>query len=619
MGAGAGYDSREQTGSVDMNMIRVLTEHTANKIAAGEVVERPASVVKELVENSLDADAAEILVEVKSGGKSLVRVSDNGFGMGRDDAILCLERHSTSKIREARDLDGIRTMGFRGEAIPSIASISRFSVTTCARDETVGTFIKVDGGKTINVIDVGRSPGTTIDVKSLFFNVPARRKFLRSVEREMSEIARVLDNYALANPQVHFQLMHNDKTVLLAPATEKTGERIIAVFGRQFFNQLLSVELEGENVRVTGYIGKPELTRSSRSHQFLFVNRRPISSPGISYAVVVGYSNLIMKGRYPVFILFLDIKPGSIDVNVHPTKREIRFRNEWDVKEEVTEAVRSVLAKMDLAPEVKHPIPEMRPALEKTDFEKKLSSAEQAVFMPGKRSVEDSVTADSRVGDKASMERISAASSASGDEQKAIVERKPVERKLLELRFLGQLMKSYILTEDDEGLVLIDQHAAHERVLYERLSRIISAGGTESQSMLVPVTLELTAGEAMIMEMNLDVLQRLGFGLRQFGKNTFIVEALPDYVKLNVQEKVLCDILDQLKQDRHARPSEREQAVQYAVCRAAVKAHDTLTEKEALGLIRDLQACEIPYTCPHGRPTMIRMSLKEIEKQFKRR
>ena len=212
------------------------------------------------------------------------------------------------------------------------------------------------------------------------------------------------------------------------------------------------------------------------------------------------------------------------------------------------------------------------------------------------------------------MESVSAESSLSGDEQKTAAERKP-----LDLRFLGQLMKSYILTEDDEGLVLIDQHAAHERVLYERLSRIISAGGTESQSMLVPVTLELTAGEAMIMEMNLDVLQRLGFGLRKFGKNTFIVEALPDYVKLNMQEKVLCDILDQLKQDRHARPSEREQAVQYAVCRAAVKAHDPLTEKEALGLIKDLQACEIPYTCPHGRPTMIRMSLREIEKQFKRR
>ncbi len=602
-----------------MNKIRVLTEHTANKIAAGEVVERPASVVKELVENCLDAGATEILVEVKSGGKSLVRVSDNGTGMGRDDAILCLERHSTSKIREAKDLDDIRTMGFRGEAIPSIASISRFSVTTCAKGETVGTFVKVEGGKTVNVVDVGRSPGTTVEVKNLFFNVPARRKFLRSVEREMAEISRVMDNYALANPQVHFQLMHNDKTVLLAPATEKMGDRVIAVFGRQFLNQLLPVGFDGKRLNMTGYVGNPGLTRSSRSHQFLFVNKRPIVSTGIGYAVTVAYSGMLMKGRYPVFILFLEITPGGIDVNVHPTKREIRLRNEWDVKEEVTEAIRSVLAKMDLTPELRESIPETKPRIEKTEFEEKLSSVEQSFFVPGRPLPGKLTSSDHRMPVKAALEANRGDDGVESGEEEAVVDHTASERKPLNLRLLGQLMKSYLLAEDEGGLVLIDQHAAHERVLYERLSRVLESGVVESQNMLVPATVELTASEAMIIETDLDVLQRLGFGLRQFGRNTFIIEALPDYVGVKNQEKVIRDILDQLKQDRAARPSEREQAVQYAVCRAAVKAHDSLTEKEALGLIQELRDCEIPYTCPHGRPTMIRMSLREIERQFRRR
>lgn len=599
-----------------MNRIRVLSEDTANKIAAGEVVERPASVVKELVENALDASATEILIEVKSGGKSLVRVSDNGVGMSRDDAILCLDRHSTSKIRAVKDLGCITTMGFRGEAIPSIASVSKFSITTCEEGESVGTFVKVDGGRTVNVIDVGRSPGTTIEVKSLFFNVPARRKYLRSVERETAEISRHVDNYALANPGVHFHLMHNDRTVLLAPASEKVGDRVISVFGRSFFRQLLPLEFSGSGVKVRGYIGKPELTRSSRSHQFLFVNRRPIMSTGISYAVAVGYKGLLMRGRYPVFILFLEIDVEKIDVNVHPTKREIRIKDEWQVKEEVTAAVREMMSKMDLAPEVTGGVPEMRPSFERTEFEEKLGRVEQGLFLPGGR-VRSKSGGASRAEGASEVKPVSG--SGQPDEVVSDEEPGPVERKPLRLRFIGQLKSSYLLAEDEGGLVMIDQHAAHERVLYERLSRIVSSGRVESQAMLMPETLELTSGEALIMEENLSFLQRLGFGIRLFGKNTFIVETLPEYVSMSAQDKILRDILDHLKHDRPAAPAAHEATVQSAVCRAAVKAHDSLTEKEVVGLIRDLQGCEIPYTCPHGRPTMIRMQLKEIEKQFKRR
>lgn len=598
-----------------MNRIRVLTEHTANKIAAGEVIERPASVVKELVENSLDAEANEILVEVKSGGKNLIRVTDDGIGMNRDDAILCLERHSTSKIRDADDLEKVSTMGFRGEAIPSIASVSKFSITTCPRDEGIGTFIKVEGGRTINVIDVGRSPGTTIEVRSLFFNVPARRKFMRSVEREMAEIARVMDIYALANPKIHFQLMHNDKTVMLAPASGKIGERIIAVFGRQVFNQLIPIEFRGRNVRITGYIGKPELTRSSRSHQFLFVNRRPIASPSISYAVSDAYKNILMKGRYPVFILFLEVRPETIDVNVHPAKREIRFKNEWDVKDEITMAVKDTLLKMDLTPDVKTIPADAKTEVEKTSFEKKLVKVEENLFLPGhaqKTTAPNTIPRQEAITDRENSIK-------TVEENNIEETAPPSERKPLNLRFLSQLKNSYLLAEDADGLVLIDQHAAHERILYERLSKIIRGEGVKIQQMLLPVTLELSAGEASLLEANLSLLRRLGFDLRPFGANTYIIDAVPEYIKTAIQEKVIRDVLDSLKQERRPTSAEREEEVQYAVCRAAVKAHDALTEAEILKLIEDLNECESPYTCPHGRPTMLRMPIRDIEKHFHRR
>ena len=598
-----------------MNRIRVLTEHTANKIAAGEVIERPASVVKELVENSLDAEANEILVEVKSGGKNLIRVTDDGIGMNRDDAVLCLERHSTSKIRDADDLEKVSTMGFRGEAIPSIASVSKFSITTCPRDEGIGTFVKVDGGRTVNVIDVGRSPGTTIEVRRLFFNVPARRKFMRSVEREMAEIARVMDIYALANPNVHFQLLHNDKTVMLAPSTRKIGERIIAVFGRQFFTQLLPLEFAGKNVRITGYVGKPELNRSSRSHQFLFVNRRPIFSPPISYAVSDAYKNILMKDRYPVFILFLEVKPETIDVNVHPTKREIRFKNEWDVKDEITSAVKETLLKMDLTPYVKTVSADIKTIIEKTSFEKQLVETEKNIFLQGLaqgETVQAIVSQQQKIPDR----EISAKSLEEKITQEIVA---TSGRKSLNLRFLSQLKNSYILAEDAEGLVLIDQHAAHERILYERLSKIIQGEGVRIQQMLVPITLELSSGEASLLEANLSHLRHLGFDLRLFGSNTYIIDAVPEYIKTAMQEKVIRDILDSLKQERRPTSTEREEAVQYAVCRAAVKAHDELSETEVLKLIKDLNECESPYTCPHGRPTMLRMPMKDIEKYFHRR
>ena len=411
--------------------------------------------------------------------------------------------------------------------------------------------------------------------------------------------------------------MHNDKTVLLAPSTKKIGDRIVSVFGRQFFNQLLPVEISARHARISGYIGKPELTRSSRSHQFLFVNRRPIVSQGIGWAVAVAYRNLLMKGRYPVFILFLDVDPASVDVNVHPTKREIRFRNEWELKEGVSEAIRSVLSQMDLSPEVASPIPKAKPSFERTAFEKKLSETEQGLFLPGKPSV-GSGSVERAVPERSepSTEELAV----EDEEAKETVEiEEPRESRPLTLRYLGQLMKSYIMAEDDDGLVMIDQHAAHERVLYERLSREIAAGGTNTQRMLVPATIEVTAGEAMIIESSMDQLHRLGFIVRLFGRNTFIIEAIPDYVRMGDQEGIIRDILDELKQERSVRSAEREKAVQYAVCRAAVKARDSLTEKEALGLLKDLQSCQIPYTCPHGRPTMIRMPLSEIEKQFKRR
>lgn len=585
-----------------MNRIRVLSDDVANKIAAGEVVENPASAVKELLENAIDAESTEITIEIRAGGKSYISLSDNGIGMGRDDAVLAIERHSTSKIRAASDLEKVATLGFRGEALPSIASVSRFSITTCERDALIGTFVKVAGGKLVNVVEVGRPPGTTVEVRNIFYNVPARRKYLRSVEQEAAAICRLVDSYALAYPGVYFRLVHNEREVLLLPKTDRMEERLARILGKRTAGQFVPFRYEEKGVVTWGYAGHPSATRTNRMGQHLYVNNRPVVSPPLYYAVMLAYKTLVPKGRYPLAVVFVEIPPELVDMNVHPAKKEVRFKNEWAVRDLVLRGISCALKDADLAPHFFSDQYE-KPVEPKGDFEKALAQhAEQKGPRPWREK------------DIAEREQIPRRATPETEAEL------PMEMKRRSsLRFLSQLSDSYILAEDEEGLVVVDQHAAHERVLYERIMQGLKGGNCPAQRLLLPTTVEVSSDEGFVLKENAELLRRIGFEVRPFGERTVIVEAVPPFFVTGDMKKAVHDFLATAQESRHERDTEREKVLVRSACRSAVMAHDQMSPEECESLLAKLMSAESPHTCPHGRPTMIKMSLKEIEKQFMRR
>ena len=565
-----------------MNRIRLLPEHVANQIAAGEVVERPASVVKELVENSLDADARRITVTIKAGGRSAVVVADDGFGMGRDDALLALERHATSKIEKAEDLHSIRSLGFRGEAVPSIAAVSRFTLTSRERGALAGTQIEIAGGKIISVTDVGTAEGTTVEVRNLFFNLPARRKFLRSEQTETAHIEHIVTLCALAHPTVAFRLVVEERTRFdLAPATELAG-RLRELYGNQLVAQLLPLDGEG----IHGFVGKPGISRADRSQQHIFVNGRPVESKGINYALLEGYHTGLMKGKFPVTFLFLEINPELVDVNIHPAKREVRFRDEFAVRQCVTAAVRQALAPVGptFQPVTSTGWPQSAPSATPTPS----PATETQTTLP----VVDTPAATATV-----------------------------ETEDGQWRVLGAIGRLYVLIESPEGLVLMDQHAAHERVLFERMLKELTVETAPAQKLLLPVTLELDARDAEFLAGNLKTLHKLGLGVSEFGERTFLIDAVPPYFKLDNLAQTFRDIVDELRQTGEQVHARRlgEDKIATTVCRHAVKARDPLQGEELRALLRQLHQCDLPYTCPHGRPTLIQISYAELEKKFGRK
>ena len=600
-----------------MNRIRLLPEHVANQIAAGEVVERPASVVKELVENSLDAGAQHVTVVVKNGGRSAVQVTDDGCGMSRDDALLALERHATSKISRAEDLYNIHSLGFRGEAIPSIAAVSRFALTTRERGTLNGTAIEMAGGRIVSVNDVGTAEGTIVEVRNLFFNLPARRKFLRSEQTEMAHIEHIVTLCALAHASVAFRLVADQRDVFhLAPATHLL-DRVRELFGGQFCEQLVPVgDVEGPalsgpqeersrgsttlqaGIRVHGYIGKPGVSRADRSRQHVFVNGRPVESRGVNYALLEAYHTALMKGQFPITCLFIELDPALVDVNVHPTKREVRFRDEFAVRQCVIDAVRRAV----------EPKNSVRP-LEVSAVGRGEPLAHPPLVLRG-------------AGDSASRP-YQQPTMAMPMEGAAPVELQPEIQTQEEgrWRILGVINQLYVIAESPEGMVLIDQHAAHERVLFEKMLKQLATDTAPSQKLLLPVTLELDARDAVFLRGNLANLHKLGIGLNEFGDKTFLVDALPPYFPLANLPQVFRNILDELRQTGeqiHARRLS-EDKIATAVCRHAVKAHDLLKGEELRALLEQLHHCDLPYTCPHGRPTMIQISYAELEKKFGRK
>ena len=575
--------------------IRLLAEVVANRIAAGEVVERPASAVKELVENSLDAGARKIEISVERGGRSLIRVTDDGHGMGPEDALLALERHATSKIRDASDLLKIQTFGFRGEALPSIASVSRFTLRTREPEALEGTEVVIDGGKIVRAGSAGCPAGTSIEVRQLFAHVPGRRKFLRTEETEWGHIEHGVKLAALARPDVGWVLRRDGAVFWQDIARKDLEERLAAVFGKDWRESLLAVDVRDGGMRLHGYIGRPGVNRATRAEQILFVNSRPVQSGSLNAALLEGYHNALMRGRFPITVLFLEMDPSGVDVNVHPSKREVRFRQDGDVRRFVSGAVAEVLRGGSVGP---LPMPTMTTNGFTPSMTLSPMSHQPAVILPAREPMPMAAT---------------------GGSLELEVERAPGIP--AGWRFLGIVDHLYLVAEKEGGLVLIDQHAAHERILFEQLLRQVAQEEVHGQKLLYPVTLEFPPLQAAFLRDRVEQLAKVGLGISSMGGNSFLVDALPPRIRtLAVEEFVRGVVADLETGGTGARKDRKlsEEVIAKTVCRHAIKANDRLNEAEAVRLLADLLACELPYTCPHGRPTMILLSKGELEKKFGR-
>jgi DNA mismatch repair protein MutL len=643
-----------------MGRIRVLSDQVANQIAAGEVVERPASVVKELLENSLDAGATRIRVEIEAGGRRLIRIVDNGHGMGRDDALLAFERHATSKLRSSDDLLSIATLGFRGEALPSIASVARVSLDTRQPDDEVGTSLEIAGGKILRVEDAGIPPGTTIAVRDLFFNTPARRKFLRSESTELGHVAALVTHYALAHPTKHFELHSATQALLIAPCVLNAGERIFQIFGRETFESMVPVAAEIDfahagipepppwkraldyqkpepgMMRLTGFVSKPELQKLNRNSIYVFVNGRLIRDRLILHAFTEAYRNIIPPTSFPVVLLFLEMPPQEVDVNVHPAKTEVRFRQGSFVHDFVRDTVRTALMNarpaasfyqalhtsanassslmIDVSPLPGQAQPTFAPRDLVNESEAVIDPAETASFdltapvvppSPGRLAFEG---AGHAVG--------YAEPAADGAEETA----QPSLNSLATLKPLGQLRDSFILATNEEGLWIVDQHVAHERVLFEKILRERKTEAVQRQRLLMPVLIDLLPEQMVGFAAIATELERNGFEAEPFGPRTLAVKSTPIGLEGRELELVLDELLGNTEKSAQVENEEtrRTRIAASIACHAAIKINMPLDPAKIDWLLAELGKTEHPTSCPHGRPIALRYSLKDIQRAFQR-
>ncbi len=597
-----------------MTKVRILPDRVANQIAAGEVIERPAAVVKELLENALDAGATRIEVEFRHGGRSLMRIEDNGSGMSRDDALLALERHATSKIAAADDLDRLASYGFRGEALPSIASVSRFELQTREQGQDVGTEVLVNGGKFVHVRDCGRPVGTRIEVTHLFNSVPARRKFLKTDQTESAHIIQCVRLYALACPQVSFTLIEDGRIIFRSPECRSLVERVGEIFGRQTAEALVPITAEEGGMRLGGLIGRPGVGRSTRHEMIVFVNQRPVDSRTLNYALIESYHESLPKGRYPLAFVFFDCDPAAVDVNVHPAKREVRFRSEPAVRSFV---IRAVLARLRELGTPAGAVP----------------GAEGASQPPAPERAAPVMLSPSPVAVPQSARPAPAWPAApAGAQPRPVPSSAPVTAAPVHpptaaphppspaWRFIGLAHGNFALFETTAGLVLLDRRAAHERVWFERLQAQFAVGQTTSQRLLLPVPVELDPIASALLLDRLDLLKSCGLAVEEFGRNFFRIEAVPAWMEPGDAGSFLKDLLG-LMREGHL-PEEnldlaREEIARLAVAKA-VRLPETAGETELRGLVAQLFATRHPLTGPSGRPTFIELNHGELARRFQK-
>jgi DNA mismatch repair protein MutL len=658
-----------------MGRIHVLSEHVANKIAAGEVVERPASVLKELLENSLDAGATRIRVQVEGGGKKLIQVTDDGCGMVRDDALLAFERHATSKIKDAEDLLNINTLGFRGEALPSIGSVARVLLETRATDDESGTLLDIAGGKILRLEEAGLPQGTSIAVRDLFFNTPARKKFLRAESTELGHLASLVTHYALAHPEKHFELHSATNAMLIAAPVQSHADRIYQVFGRETLDQLVPVtagmKLERVglpepppwrrdedyeppvpgDIRVHGFASKPELQKLNRNSIFIFVNNRLIRDRLVQHALLEAYRNILPPTVFPVVLLFIELPNAEVDANVHPSKTEVRFRQQSLVHDFVRDSVRAALLKLRPVPQFTREInaqphasaglsPGAAALQQAENAGQQQTGAEngnmagfslQAPTQPavserlqfsGEAIAVDANAARSGFGAIAAPTLSNGAGKNDSCGNQLSEDTLAVEEDfaLASLRPLGQVRESFILAVNSDGLWIIDQHVAHERVLFERILRERSEAAIEGQRLLMPLIVELTPGQQAVFAEISEELKRNGFEVELFGTRTVAVKTSPAGVQSAAVEAMLIELLDQFQQEEQQLNLEKVRARIAAsiACHAAIKINMPLDQQKMEWLLKELSKTECPMTCPHGRPVVLRYSVKDIQKAFKR-
>jgi DNA mismatch repair protein MutL len=657
-----------------MGKIRVLSDQVANQIAAGEVVERPASVVKELLENALDAGATRIRVEVEAGGRKLIRIVDNGHGMGRDDALLAFERHATSKLRSSDDLLSIATLGFRGEALPSIASVARVNLETRAAEDEVGTVIEIAGGNMLRVEDAGLPMGTTITVRDLFFNTPARRKFLRAEQTELGHVAALVTHYALAHPGKHFELHTSTQALVVAPAVANAGERLYQIFGRETFESMIPVAAEldfaraglpepppwkrGEDyeaavagfIRLSGFVSKPELQKLNRNSIYVFVNGRLIRDRLILHAFNEAYRNIIPPTSYPVVLLFLEMPPQEVDVNVHPAKTEVRFRQGSFVHDFVRDSVRTALMQARPAASFLQALHGGATASASLMVDvSPLPGVDEAVYAPREGSLVQQSEGAIEPGDVASFElrgtEVAASAGRLGFEGAGMAvgydesvdphlknemwgtqgsggsgEGPGTLNGLASLKALGQLRDSFILAVNEEGLWIVDQHVAHERVLFEKILRERKVEAVQRQRLLMPVLIDLLPAQMVMFAEIAEELERNGFEAEPFGPKTLAVKATPVGLEGKELERVLEELLGVTEKSAQVENEElrRTRIAASIACHSAIKVNMPLEPAKIEWLLAELGKTEHPTSCPHGRPIALRYSLREIQRAFQR-
>ncbi|MEO7598090.1 MAG: DNA mismatch repair endonuclease MutL [Opitutus sp.] len=605
-----------------MAKVRILSDRVANQIAAGEVIERPAAVVKELVENALDADATRIEVEFRHGGRSLMRVEDNGHGMSRDDALLALERHATSKILEAADLDRLSSYGFRGEALPSIASVSRFELQTRESGNDVGTEVLINGGKFVHVRECGRPVGTRIEVTHLFNSVPARRKFLKTDQTEAAHIVQCVRLYALACPQTAFTLIEDGRVIFRSPECATLVQRIAEIFGRQTAEALVPLEGAETGMRLTGLIGRPGVGRGTRHEMIVFVNQRPVDSRTLSYALIESYHESLPKGRYPLAFVFFECDPAAVDVNVHPAKREVRFRSEPTVRSFVIRAVLQRLRELgDAGIRMTDPVPAATPPFVvnviatspavSSSVPPRLSAVAGVVPNGVSSRVETTVTPLSTPAPRMGSEPASTPMDSAPGPNGALT---PL------WKFLGLAHSSYALFETSAGLVLLDRRAAHERVWFERLRDQFRAGVVPSQRLLLPVPMELDPIAASLLLDRLRFLNAHGFEISEFGRNFYRIEGVPGWMEPADAEPFIRNLLGAFREGRwpDGNPElAREELARIASVKA-IRLPPAVGDAELSLLVAQLFATQTPLTSPSGRPTYIELNHGELSRRFQK-